>query len=122
MKKQSTTIISIILLIIIVIFALLNTAAVEINLLFTKIKVPLVLLIFVCFLIGALIIYLFSLSNTHKINKELKELRALRGNSKEITVLKKQTAQLQKENASLKKQLSQANASQSANPSSVKPE
>lgn len=75
MKKQSTMIVSIILLIVFVIFALLNTATVEVNLLFSRVKTPLVLLILVCLLIGALIIYLFSFSNHIKVNKEIKQLQ-----------------------------------------------
>lgn len=104
MKKQSTTIISIILLIIIVVFALLNTATVEVNFLFTKVKTPLVLLIFICLLVGALIIYLFSLSNNYKISKELKALRTQK-NVKATAELKKQVAKLQKDNNNLRKQL-----------------
>ncbi|MFR0771700.1 MAG: lipopolysaccharide assembly protein LapA domain-containing protein [Limosilactobacillus pontis] len=59
-------VISIILLIIFVIFALLNTATVEVNLLFSQVRIPLVLLILVCLLIGALIIYLFLFPTTSK--------------------------------------------------------
>lgn len=105
MKKQSATIISIILLIIFVIFALLNTANVEVNILITKFKMPLVLLILVCLLIGALIIYLFSLTNSRKLNRELKALQKAQPKGKEVSVLKSQIASLQKENDSLKKQL-----------------
>lgn len=105
MKKQSATIISIILLIIFVIFALLNTANVEVNFLITKFKMPLVLLILVCLLIGALIIYLFSLTNSRKLNKELRALQNSRISDKEAAKLKEQIAVLQKENDSLKKQL-----------------
>lgn len=101
MKKQSTMIVSIILLIIFVIFALLNTAQVEVNLLFGKIKMPLVLLILVCMLIGALVIYLFSFSNHLK---ELKELQNQHGKP-EVDKLKKNVKQLQAENQRLKKSL-----------------
>lgn len=110
MKKQSATIISIILLIIFVIFALLNTANVEVNILITKFKMPLVLLILVCLLIGALIIYLFSLTNSRKLNRELKALQKAHPKGKEVSVLKSQIASLQKENDSLKKQLEQADS------------
>lgn len=104
MKKQSTMIVSIILLIIFVIFALLNTAQVEVNLLFGKIKMPLVLLILVCMLIGALVIYLFSFSNHLKVSKELKELQNQHGKP-EVDKLKKNVKQLQAENQRLKKSL-----------------
>lgn len=104
MKKQSTMIVSIILLIVFVIFALLNTATVEVNLLFSRVKTPLVLLILVCLLIGALIIYLFSFSNHIKVNKEIKELQK-QPNKQEITRLKRKIKQLQDENRQLKHSL-----------------
>ena len=104
MKKQSTMIVSIILLIVFVIFALLNTATVEVNLLFSRVKTPLVLLILVCLLIGALIIYLFSFSNHIKVNKEIKELQK-QPDKQEITRLKKEIKQLQDENRQLKHSL-----------------
>lgn len=113
MKKQSTMVISIILLIIFVIFALLNTATVEVNLLFSQVRIPLVLLILVCLLIGALIIYLFSFSNHLKVNKELKELQKQPG-KQEIEQLKKNVKQLQNKNQQLKKALT--TAQQAANP------
>ncbi|KRM35312.1 hypothetical protein FD34_GL000823 [Limosilactobacillus pontis DSM 8475] len=104
MKKQSTMIVSIILLIVFVIFALLNTATVEVNLLFSRVNTPLVLLILVCLLIGALIIYLFSFSNHIKVNKEIKELQK-QPNKQEITRLKREIKQLQDENRQLKHSL-----------------
>lgn len=107
MKKQSTMIVSIILLIVFVIFALLNTATVEVNLLFSRVKTPLVLLILVCLLIGALIIYLFSFSNHLKITKELKELQQQPG-KREAEKLKKEVKQLQGENQRLKHSLATA--------------
>lgn len=102
MKKQSTTIISIILLIIIAIFAVANTAPVEVNLLFTKFRSPLVLLIFICLLIGALIIYLFSFSSHLKQDKELKQLRTSKSNPQQVVKLQNQVKDLLKENATLK--------------------
>ncbi|KRM26055.1 lipopolysaccharide assembly protein LapA domain-containing protein [Limosilactobacillus panis] len=102
MKKQSTTIISIILIIIIVIFAVANTASVAVNLLFTKFQMPLILLILVCLLIGALIIYLLSFSTHLKQDKELKELRASKVDPKQLQKLQGQVKGLLKENARLK--------------------
>lgn len=104
MKKQSTMIVSIIILIIFVIFALLNTTTVEVNLLFSRVKIPLVLLILICMLIGALIIYLFSLSNHLKTNKEIKALRSSRISNDEAVKLQQQIKRLKTENSLLKKQ------------------
>ncbi|MBB1078723.1 DUF1049 domain-containing protein [Limosilactobacillus sp. STM2_1] len=105
MKKQSTTIISIILLIIIVIFALLNTTTAEVNLLGLHVRMPLVLLIFVCLLIGAAIIYLLSFSTHLKADKELKELKASKVSKDELKKYQKSIDQLQKENVSLQQQI-----------------
>lgn len=112
MKKQSTMIVSIILLIVFVIFALLNTTTVEVNLLFSRIKAPLVLLILVCMLIGALIIYLFSFSNHLKVQREIKELQKQSG-KQEIAKLKRKVKQLQDENQQLKKSLATAHQTSS---------
>ena len=89
MKKQSTTIASIVILIIIAIFALLNTATVVVNLFGAQVKMPLVLLIFICLLIGAIIIYLLSFSNHLKTNKQLKELQSSRVSKDELKSIKK---------------------------------
>lgn len=76
MKKQISTIISIILVIVIAIFALMNFESVEVNFGFTSLKVPLVLLIFISLLIGALIIFLFSSTQNVKKNRQYKQLEA----------------------------------------------
>ena len=97
MKKQSTTIASIVILIIIAIFAL----TVVVNLFGAQVKMPLVLLIFICLLIGAIIIYLLSFSNHLKTNKQLKELQSSRVSKDELKKYQKKIDQLQKENAQL---------------------
>lgn len=74
MKKQISTIISIILIIIIAIFALMNFESVEVNFGFASFQVPLVLLILICLLIGALIIFLFSSTQNVKKNRQYKQL------------------------------------------------
>lgn len=105
MKKQSTTIVSIILLIVIAIFAVLNTAAVQVNLFGAKVKMPLVLLIFICLLIGAIIIYLFSFSSHLKLTKELKELKESRVSRDELKKYQRKINALQKENNDLRAKL-----------------
>ena len=89
MKKQSTTIASIVILIIIAIFALLNTATVVVNFFGAQVKMPLVLLIFICLLIGAIIIYLLSFSNHLKTNKQLKELQSSRVSKDDLKNIKR---------------------------------
>ncbi|MBB1100044.1 LapA family protein [Limosilactobacillus sp. WF-MT5-A] len=105
MKKQSTTIASIVILIIIAIFALLNTATVVVNFFGAQVKMPLVLLIFICLLIGAIIIYLLSFSNHLKTSRQLKELQSSRVSKDELKKSQKKVEQLQKENTQLKQQL-----------------
>lgn len=121
MKKQSATILSILLLIIIVVFALLNTANVEVNLLFTRFKTPLVLLILICLLIGALVIYLLSLSNHRKMQKQLKDLEGSAKNikdlQKQVTHLQQENQKLQKENQDLHQQLEKKTATTTTTPS-----
>ncbi|WP_409440750.1 lipopolysaccharide assembly protein LapA domain-containing protein [Lentilactobacillus hilgardii] len=75
MKKQVTTIISIILIILIAVFAMLNLEKVDVSFGFTSVEMPLVLLILVCLLIGALIIFLFSSTQNIRQNREYKELQ-----------------------------------------------
>lgn len=120
MKKQSTTIASIVILIIIAIFALLNTATVVVNLFGAQVKMPLVLLIFICLLIGAIIIYLLSFSNHLKTNKQLKELQSSRVSKDEFKKYQKKIDQLQKENAQLKQQLKNQTVAEKAQDSSAK--
>lgn len=119
MKKQSTTIASIVILIIIAIFALLNTATVVVNLFGAQVKMPLVLLIFICLLIGAIIIYLLSFSNHLKTNKQLKELQSSRVSKDELKKYQKKIDQLQKENAQLKQQLKNQTVAEKAQDSSA---
>lgn len=63
------------------------------------------LLIFICLLIGAIIIYLLSFSNHLKTNKQLKELQSSRISKDELKKYQKKIDQLQKENAQLKQRL-----------------
>lgn len=74
MKKQVGTIISIVLVIIIAVFALMNFESVAVNFGVTSVKMPLVLLILICLLIGALIIFLFSSTQNVKKNRQFKQL------------------------------------------------
>ena len=76
MKRQVYIIISIVLVILIALLALANTAATDINFLFTTIKLPLILLILVCLLIGAFFMFVLSMmSSAMKKNSEIKNLK-----------------------------------------------
>lgn len=74
MKKQVATIISIVLIILIAVFALMNLERVSVSFGFTSVRMPLVLLILICLLIGALIIFLFSSTQSVKKNRRYRAL------------------------------------------------
>lgn len=85
-----------------------------------QVKMPLVLLIFICLLIGAIIIYLLSFSNHLKTNNQLKELQSSRVSKDEFKKYQKKIDQLQKENAQLKQQLKNQTVAEKAQDSSAK--
>ncbi len=99
MKKQFTTVLSIVLLIIVAIFALVNTETVKVNLLVTHLSLSLVLLIFFCVLLGALIIFLFSIATNLRKRKEYKKLE--NDKNAEIKQLHKKISDINKENDAL---------------------
>ncbi|GHP15080.1 hypothetical protein YK48G_25050 [Lentilactobacillus fungorum] len=74
MKKQITTIIGIILIIVIALFALINFESVDVNFGFASVRVPLVLLILISVLVGALIIFLLSSILNVKKNRQYRGL------------------------------------------------
>ncbi|ANZ58054.1 hypothetical protein BGL34_02030 [Fructilactobacillus lindneri] len=73
MKKQFTIITGIILVIIMTIFVLLNMEDTAINFGFATVKLPLILVLLIMMLLGALIIFLFSSVNSVKANRKMKE-------------------------------------------------
>ncbi|KZL38744.1 lipopolysaccharide assembly LapA domain-containing protein [Secundilactobacillus collinoides] len=113
MKKQFTTVLSIVLLIIVAIFALVNTETVKVNLLATHISLSLVLLIFFCVLLGALIIFLFSITANLRKRKEYKELED--NKNIEIKKLQQKITNLSKENDTLNLRLKNSVRKQEAN-------
>lgn len=113
MKKQITTVMSIVLLIIVAIFALVNIETVKVNLLVTHVSLSLVLLIFFCLLLGALIIFLFSITTNLRKRKEYKELED--NKNAEITKLQQKINSINKENDDLKLQLKNPISKQDTN-------
>ncbi len=113
MKKQFTTVLSIVLLIIVAIFALVNTETVKVNLLAAHISLSLVLLIFFCVLLGALIIFLFSITTNLRKRKEYKELED--NKNVEIKKLQQKITNLSKENDTLNLKLKNSVRKQEAN-------
>ncbi len=75
MKKQWTMVGAIVLLLIAVIFSWMNSQAVTVNFGFTKVTMPLVVILVISILIGALIVVLLSTSANWKQKREIKSLK-----------------------------------------------
>ena len=75
MKRQWTTIIALVLMILIAGFAVINTEAVPVNFIFTVVSWPLIMVILVSLLIGALVAVLISTGSLMKERKQVKQLK-----------------------------------------------
>lgn len=84
---KATFILSLAMAILIAIFALLNGAAVPVNLGFTNLESSLALVILVSVAIGAIIIYLIDFVGKFKSARKIKELE------KKVTALQKEVAE-----------------------------
>lgn len=89
MKKQVYVISSLVLIILISVFVLLNMADTAVNFGFTTVKMPLILIVLVSLLLGALLIFLFSSISSFKNSRQKK------ANLKEIQELQKQVEDLE---------------------------
>lgn len=74
MKKQGQIIIGFVVVFIIVLFSVLNVDKVPLNLGFTKINAPLILIILISSFLGAILIFVNSFATILKKNKEIKTL------------------------------------------------
>ncbi|PWG00696.1 LapA family protein [Levilactobacillus bambusae] len=72
MKNQGRIILGILLIILIAIFALLNVETVPVDFGFAEVHWPLVMVLLISLLIGALLVFLFSSINTFKTNRQRK--------------------------------------------------
>lgn len=75
MNKQRNFIIALLIAIVLVIFALVNNDPVLINFIVTSVKLPLIVILFICILLGALITYLFATTGNYNNKKALKDLQ-----------------------------------------------
>ncbi|MFT8882965.1 MAG: lipopolysaccharide assembly protein LapA domain-containing protein [Liquorilactobacillus hordei] len=73
MKNQWRMIVALLIALVVVIFALLNTQKVELNFLFGKFSLPLVLILVVSLLLGALVAVLVSTVTIVSLRRELKK-------------------------------------------------
>lgn len=74
MKRQWMIIFALILIVLIAAFAMMNTAQVPVNFAFTVVSWPLIMVILVSLLIGALIAVLLSMSSLYKERKKVKQM------------------------------------------------
>ncbi|MCD2255235.1 lipopolysaccharide assembly protein LapA domain-containing protein [Agrilactobacillus fermenti] len=74
MKKQRNFILGLIIAVILVVFALINQKQVQISFGFTIVKLPLILILFISILLGALVTYLFATMGNYNMKKQLKHL------------------------------------------------
>ncbi|MGX4686585.1 lipopolysaccharide assembly protein LapA domain-containing protein [Vagococcus sp. JNUCC 83] len=74
MKNTTKTIVILLLLFVVVLFAVINAQPITINFMFTKQRVPLVLIIIGSVIIGAIIALIGTISTIWKKNRAIKEL------------------------------------------------
>ncbi|MFT9213762.1 MAG: lipopolysaccharide assembly protein LapA domain-containing protein [Liquorilactobacillus ghanensis] len=106
MKNQWRLISAIFLILIVAVFALLNTQKVKIDLLFWRPAFPLVLVIIMAVLLGALIAVLLSFVTIHQLKKEIKKLKINESNL-EADYQEKYDKKLAKEQAGYQKKINE---------------
>lgn len=74
MKRQWQVVVGLILVILIVVFAAGNMASVKINVFFTSFSAPLILVILLCVLLGAVVVMLTSWGNFIRLKRQVKKL------------------------------------------------
>lgn len=99
MKNQWRIILTILLVVIVAIFAILNVESVPVSFGFTTVRWPLILILLVSILIGAVLMILFSTITSVRHNRAYKDLE-------------KELATLNQENDQLKKRLQNSHGKQ----------
>ena len=87
MKQQWRLIVSLLIVILVVVFALKNTQSVLLDFVFTRVQIPLVLVILVCLLLGVIAGLVTSLSTIGTSRKRVKSLE----NQLETTISENQS-------------------------------
>ncbi|MFB5267511.1 lipopolysaccharide assembly LapA domain-containing protein [Paenibacillus enshidis] len=75
MKLQWSLISALIIALLTAIFAVINVKAVQVNLLFQVVEIPLILLILGCTLLGGLIVFSLGMFRQFKLQREIKRLK-----------------------------------------------
>ncbi|WP_204121468.1 lipopolysaccharide assembly protein LapA domain-containing protein [Levilactobacillus sp. 244-2] len=105
MKNQWRIVVTILLVIVVAVFAILNVESVPVSFGFTTVHWPLILILLVSILIGAILMILFSTINSFQHNRAYKELE--KTSNDRITALKA-------DNDRLNKRLQNSNSKQAA--------
>ncbi|WP_203637315.1 lipopolysaccharide assembly protein LapA domain-containing protein [Levilactobacillus wangkuiensis] len=105
MKNQWRIVVTILLVIVVAVFAILNVESVPVSFGFTTVHWPLILILLVSILIGAILMILFSTINSFQHNRAYKELE--KTSNDRITALKV-------DNDRLNKRLQNSNSKQAA--------
>ncbi|MBT2762257.1 lipopolysaccharide assembly protein LapA domain-containing protein [Paenibacillus sp. ISL-20] len=85
MKIQWSLIAALLFALITAVFAVINVNPVEVNLLFSTVNVPLILLIIGCSLIGGLIVGTFGIYRQYQMQKEIRSLAEQLIHIREVT-------------------------------------
>ncbi|MDQ0493696.1 MULTISPECIES: LapA family protein [Paenibacillus] len=76
MKTQWSLIAALVIALLTAVFAVINVNSVQVNLLFSRVSIPLILLILGCTLLGGLIVGSFGIFRQYKLQREIKRLTA----------------------------------------------
>ncbi|MFD1433142.1 lipopolysaccharide assembly protein LapA domain-containing protein [Lacticaseibacillus yichunensis] len=114
MKNQQRLIVGLVLALVLIIFAVLNGQAVAVNFFGAQFSWPLIVVIIVSVLIGALITFLVSSTSMAKNSKALKAAEAVAANAKaeQDKAVKAATEKLQAQVTALQKQVADATAAE----------
>ncbi len=74
MKTQWSLIAALVIALLTAVFAVINVNSVQVNLLFSRVSIPLILLILGCTLLGGLIVGSFGIFRQYKLQREIKRL------------------------------------------------
>lgn len=74
MKTQWSLIAALVIALLTAVFAVINVNSVQVNLLFSTVSIPLILLILGCTLLGGLIVGSFGIFRQYKLQREIKRL------------------------------------------------
>ncbi len=74
MKTQWSLIAALVIALLTAVFAVINVNSVQVNLLFSRVSIPLILLILGCTLLGGLIVGSFGIFRQYRLQREIKRL------------------------------------------------